>query len=175
MTARRTQHEAARKAHEALENKFTAYGVELKRVEVLKYLGRSTSFINLDVPALRYNLGKARGTWQRISRVLRVENIPAPICVMFYKAVVLSVLLYGSESWNVPKAEMAALEGFHVAAACHLTGMRPRQLPSGAWHYPSSNQVLRAARLHKVVEYVGVRRRQIMRKMKDHPVLELIQ
>ena len=40
---------------------------------------------------------KAQGVWQRISRVLRVENIPAPICAMFYKAVVMAVLLYGSE------------------------------------------------------------------------------
>ena len=112
--------------------------------------------------------------WQRISRVLRVENIPAPICAMFYKAVVMAVLLYGSESWNVPTAEMAALEGFHVAAARNLTGMRPRQLPNGTWHYPVSRHVLRAAHLHKVVEYVGVRRRGIMKKIADRPVLDLI-
>ena len=64
--------------------------------------------------------------------MLHVENIPAPICAMFYKAVVMAVLLYGSKSWNVPTAEMAALEGFHVATALNLTGMRTQQLPNGS-------------------------------------------
>ena len=73
---------------------------------------------------------------------------------MFYKTVVMAGLLSWSESWNVPKAEMSALEGFHVAAAHNLTGMRPRQLPNRKWYYPSSHHVLRAVRLHKVVEYV---------------------
>ena len=143
-------------------------------MEEFKYLGRPTSFVNSDVPALRHNLKKARGVWQRISRVLRAENIPAPSCAMFYKAVVMAVLLYGSKSWNVPTADMAALEGFHVAAAHNLTGIRLRQLPNGKWHYPGSHHVLRAARLHKVVEYVGVRRRGIMKKLEDRLVLDLI-
>ena len=58
---------------------------------------------------------------------------------MFYKAVVMSVLLYGNESWNVPTTKMAALEGFHVVAVRNLTGMRPWQLPNGKWHYRPSN------------------------------------
>ena len=80
-----------------------------------------------------------------------MENIPALIYVMFYKAVVMTVLLYGSKSWNVSRDEMAALKGFHVAATRNLTGMRPRQLPKGKWYYPSSHHVLSAARLHRVV------------------------
>jgi hypothetical protein len=33
---------------------------------------------------------------------------------MFYKAVVQSVLLYGSKTWNLTKAVLARLEGFHI-------------------------------------------------------------
>ena len=62
MTARRTQREAAKTAHEALSNKFTAYGIELKRVNEFKYLGRLTSFVNSDIPAVRYNLKKRGGS-----------------------------------------------------------------------------------------------------------------
>ena len=70
MATRRTQHDAAKTAHEALSNKFTVYGIELKRVEELKYLGHPTSFINSDVPTLRHNLKNAWEEWQRISWVL---------------------------------------------------------------------------------------------------------
>ena len=70
MAARWTQHEAAKTAHEALSNKFTAYSIKLKHVEEFKYLERPTSFINSDVPVLRHILKKAQGVWQRISLVL---------------------------------------------------------------------------------------------------------
>jgi hypothetical protein len=33
---------------------------------------------------------------------------------MFYKAVVQSVLLYGSKTWVLSKTVMARLEGFHI-------------------------------------------------------------
>ena len=52
--------------------------------------------------------------------------------------------------------------------------MRPQDLPNCKWYYPSSHHVLYAAHLYKVVEYVGVRRRGIMGKIKGCPVLELI-
>ena len=55
------QHEAAKSAHETPSNKFTAYGIELKHVNEFKYLGRQTSFVNSDVPALCHNLKKGRG------------------------------------------------------------------------------------------------------------------
>ena len=69
---------------------------------------------------------------------------------MSYKAAVMAVLLYRSESWNVPTAKMAALEGFHVVAARNLPGMHPQQLPNVRWYYPSSHYVLRAARFTRL-------------------------
>ena len=86
----------------------------------------------------------------------------------------MAVLVYRRESWNVPTAKMTALKGFHVAAELNLTGMCPRHLPNGTCHYPSSHHVLRAVRMHTVVEYVGVRRQGIMKKVKDCPVLGLL-
>ncbi len=38
--ARKVQYAAAKHAHKALQQTFTAYGAELERVEVFKYLGR---------------------------------------------------------------------------------------------------------------------------------------
>ena len=45
---------------------------------------------------------------------------------------------------------------------------------SGVWVCPKSKVVLRAARLYKVAEYVGVQRRGIAGKIATRPVLELV-
>ena len=70
----------------ALDAKFYAYGEELERVEVFKYLRRLIAFDNDDTQAVRGNLVKARRVWERISHVLRAENASARVCGMFYKA-----------------------------------------------------------------------------------------
>ena len=126
LAAMKVQHAAVIAGSRALERRFTAYGSELRQVEVFKYLGRNLSADDYDVPAMRYNLRKARQVWARIARVLEKECVPAPMGGMFYHAVVIAVLLYGSESWCLPSLALDVLEGFHVEAAQRITGMRPR-------------------------------------------------
>jgi hypothetical protein len=46
--------------------------------------------------------------------VLRSKNTTRWVAAKFYKAVVQTVLLYSSETWNLTKAVLAWLEGFHV-------------------------------------------------------------
>jgi hypothetical protein len=46
--------------------------------------------------------------------VLRSKNATPRVAAKFYKAVVQAVLLYSSETWNLKKAVLAWLEGFHV-------------------------------------------------------------
>ncbi len=98
---RKRQHAAAVRSQEALRHSFTAYGEELERVKVFKYLGWLIAYDDADTQAMRSNLRKARGCWARISRVLRAENATARSCGMFYKATVQAVLLYGSETWSL--------------------------------------------------------------------------
>ena len=66
---------------------------------------------------------------------------------------------------------MKALEGFHVAAARILTGMRPKQARDGSWEYPRTSEVLRKAGLHTISDYIGQRRANIARKIASRPVL----
>jgi hypothetical protein len=60
---RKRQHAAAVRSQEALKRPFTAYGEELERVEVFKYLGRLIAHDDADTQAMRSNLRKARGCW----------------------------------------------------------------------------------------------------------------
>jgi hypothetical protein len=54
------QHEASEAARIALARTFTAYGEDLKKVEVIKYLGRLLAYNNNDSQAIQSNLKKAR-------------------------------------------------------------------------------------------------------------------
>ena len=66
---------------------------------------------------------------------------------------------------------MKALEGFHVAAARILTGMRPKKQRVGSWKYPHSGDVLQKAGLHTINDYIGQRRSHIAQKIASRPVL----
>jgi hypothetical protein len=57
---RKKQHEATEAARIALARIFTAYGEDLERVEVFKYLGRLLTYDNNDSQAMQLNLKKAR-------------------------------------------------------------------------------------------------------------------
>ena len=71
-----------------MDTKFYAYGEELKRVEVFKYLRRLIVFDDDDTQAVRSNLMKVRLVWAWILCVLRAENASAGLCGMFNKATV---------------------------------------------------------------------------------------
>ena len=56
---------AAVHSQEALKRLFMAYGEELERVEVFKYLGRLIAYDDADTQAMQSNLRKACGCWAR--------------------------------------------------------------------------------------------------------------
>ncbi len=61
----------------------------------------------------------------------------------FYKAVVQAVLLYGSKMWNLMKAVLALLEGFHVRATYRMAQVhRPKWVAGNRWEYPKRSDVL---------------------------------
>ena len=125
MHAARLQRKAVSDSAVALDAKIYAYGEELERVDVFKYLGRLIVIDNDDTQAVHGNLAKARRVWARISRVLRVENVSARVCGIFHKATVHSVLLFGSKTWVLSPATLQRLEGFHVKIARRMTGLLP--------------------------------------------------
>ena len=124
LTERRQQHTVMAAGVQALGQTFTVYDAELRRVEQFKHLGRMLAMDDNNLPAMRRNLKKARGTWYKLSRVLDKESVPGPVAGMFYQAVVASQLLYGSGTWVLSLLGLKCLEGFHVEAARRLTGMR---------------------------------------------------
>jgi hypothetical protein len=143
------QHAAARNSQLALEMQFTVYGKELEQVSVFKYLGRLLACNDKDTQVMWDNLAKAQKCWARISRVLRAENAKPRVCGVFYKAAVMSVLLFGSETWSLALGTLNRLDGFHHRAAWQMVGMRPLHDGEGNWAYPSNTRMLKKVGLYK--------------------------
>ena len=58
-----------------------------------------------------------------------------------------------------------------MEAARRLTGMRPTKRGE-VWVYPKSADVLRAARLRTIRDYIAKRRQTVLRAIADRPILE---
>jgi hypothetical protein len=86
-------------------------------VEVFKYLGHLLAQDSNDPQAIRQQMQKARGVWAQVGQVLHRENVMPQVAAKFYKMVVLAILLYGSETWNLSASTLARLEEFHIHVA----------------------------------------------------------
>ncbi len=94
--------------------------------------------------------------------MLRWENAPPRVSAKFYKAIVQSVLLYGSETWVLSPAALARLEGFHLRAAYRMAKKHvPRRGPNQQWVYPPSDKVLEECGMHTIGHYIDVLRETI--------------
>ncbi len=86
---------------------------------------------------------------------------------------VQSVLLYGSETWNLTKAALARLEGFHIRAAYRMAVThKPRRGPGQAWIYPRSTDVLNECGMGTIAHYIGIRRNTILKYLVNCPIYE---
>ena len=124
-----------------------------------------------DVWAVWSQIKKARGTWTRVGHVLQVDNTLPQVSAMFYKAVVQSLLLYGSETWNLTTTALAWLEGFHIRAAYWMAKVhKPRRGPNHVWVYPATSNVLKECGMHTISHYIGVRQETIFQYVVDRPI-----
>lgn len=128
---------------------------QIEMVQNFRYLGRLVTTNDDDWAAMTWNLGKARQRWSMTSRVLSREGASPRISAMFYKAIIQTVLLYGSETWVISGDIMNALRSFHHSVARRLTGRYPYQHPdSGDWIYPSITHTLAQAGMFTIEEYL---------------------
>ena len=94
---------------------------------------------------------------------------------MFYRAVIQSVLLFGSESWVLTDTAMRVLEGFHVRSAYRMAREhKPRKNnDTGVWRYPSTEEVFAEVGLLTIRQYIEVRRQTIANYIVHRPIFDL--
>jgi hypothetical protein len=96
----RTQRDSAVLSALVLRKLFHVEGEVLEKVDLFRYLGRILAQDDDDVRAVRQQIKKAQEIRARFGQVLTAENTHPKVSTKFYKMVVQSVLLYGSETWN---------------------------------------------------------------------------
>ena len=107
--------------------KFNINGEEINTVKSFKYLGRMITDTDNDFEAIMLQLKKARMTWGRIGKIIKKKtNGNAKTMAIFYKVIIQSVLLYGSESWVITKHAHKKLQSFHRRCARYITGCHIR-------------------------------------------------
>jgi hypothetical protein len=110
---------------------------------------------NSNWPALYKNLRKAQGKWALISCPLLKTGVSPRYVGYFYKAIVQTVLLYGSETWTVTPQMIETLNGFHHKIARRISNMMPVREQNDTWYYPPIGLALEKAGLFTVAEYIA--------------------
>jgi len=141
---------------------FTVHGNPIETVHSFRYLGRMVCSDDNDWLAISTNLKKARAQWSMISRILSRDSANYNIMGYFYKAIVQSVLLYGSETWVPTRRMILMLESFHNQCARSITRRFIRQNADGTWTYPDTASTLEAASLFPITTYIARRRQSIL-------------
>ena len=103
----------------------TIDGSELKTVDQFKYLGSIISADGSLDREIAARISKASQSLGRLrTRVMSNRNVRLSTKIKVYKAVVLSSLLYGCESWTLYRRHMKQLERFHLRSLRSLLGIK---------------------------------------------------
>ena len=97
---------------EISDRAFEAYGEPIQNISTFRYLGRVLTTGDDDWLTVVCNLGKARKSWGRLSRVMIREGVDPKVSGIFYKAVAQAVLLFRVETWVLNPRMERALESF---------------------------------------------------------------
>ena len=116
---------------ESLERAFEAYGSPLENVTTFRYLGRVLKAGDGDWLAVVGNLGKARKSWGRLSRILSREGADLKVSGIFYKAVAHAVLLFGAETLVLTPRMEPALDSFQHRILQRIT--QEATAETGGW------------------------------------------
>jgi hypothetical protein len=136
----------------------------INTVDCFKYLGRWLDENDNDLTAVRANIKKARDRWARFSRVLFREGADMRTMGIFYKTIVLAVLLYGAETWTLTQRQVKILESFHRQCARSITGRWISCDADGIWTCPDTETTLELAGLLPIAYYIGKRRNKLLLK-----------
>ncbi len=81
---------------------------------------------------------------------------------MFYKTVVMAVLLFGRERWNPMVLALKRAEDFHMRCLyCMAVANKPHRNPNGSWLYPDLADICAEVGVHSIAHYVQVRHNTI--------------
>ena len=90
-------------------------GVEFENVEAFKYLGSFVSLLHGDLKEISVKLAEGRQRFASFEKLWKSKQLSIPLKCKLYRALVLSVFLYSSETWTRNKSTQRKLESFHTS------------------------------------------------------------
>jgi hypothetical protein len=143
---------------------FKSNGDHLPKVENFLYLGRILEAANDDTLAVKVAIAKAERKWAEVRRVLAREPVKTKTFVRFYEAIILNVLLYGSETWKVSRQALDSLESFHKKCVRTISGQPiRREVVDGKVHWirPPIGPLYSETKLKPLTEYIMTRKKNL--------------
>ena len=126
-------------------------------------MGRIIDNTDNDLKAEETQLKKARATWGLIGKFLKIKtDSNIRIMSIFYKVIIQTILLYGSESWVINEQVRNKLRTFHNRCARFITGRFITKSDDGTWVFPETTKTLELAYLLSIDDYIIQRRGTVL-------------
>ena len=121
-------------------------GHRLENVTRFTYLGSTVSSdAKLEIE-LQSRMAKASANFGRLNeRLWKNKDITTKVKCQVYRAVILSTLLYGAETWTIYRAQVHKLNTFMMKHLRYIMGVR-------WWHYRKNTDILEKAGLPSMYE-----------------------
>ena len=152
----------------AIRTVMTIEDEPIERVSEFRYLGRMIADSNDDWLAILTNIKKYRIRWGRLAKVLRSYTIPHKLASVFYKVVIMTVLLYGRDTWVITGTMRLKLRSFHHSVERSLSPLKGKlDEQSGIFRLPHIKEVRESLDLKTIDEYISDRRLTLMRTVNE--------
>lgn len=123
---------------------FTIDGVDLEVVESAKYLGSWYSADGSLDREISARISAASFASERLRRTLwKCRRVSLGRKISLYRCLVLTILLYGAESWALTRAQTQRLETFHMRCLRRILNVK-------WWQHISNEEVLRRVALPSI-------------------------
>ena len=101
-------------------------GISLKQVDEFVYLGSKIAGDGSSDQDVRRRIGLANGVVQSLDKIWRAKDISVNTKTRVYKTLVLSLLLYNSETWALKEESKRRLLVFEMGCLRRIVGVSRR-------------------------------------------------
>ena len=103
-------------------------------VDKFTYLGSDVSSSGSSSPEILRRIGMANTTMGQLDSIWKKKNLSLTTKLRLYSSLVVSVLLYGSETWTLLKENARKIQAFHMQCQRRILGVK--------WFDHVSNQTI---------------------------------
>ena len=99
------------------------------------YLGSDIHSSERSTPEIPRRIGLASNIFGRLANIWKRTGLSLQTKIRLYIALVISVLLYGSETWTLLKADERRLEAFHMNCQQRILGLCQQRILGIRWFH----------------------------------------